>query len=201
MSNDIDAFFDAVDGQLERARRDRRSSAAAAAAAEEQAPAGELTGSAHSPSVIHSPPRVCACVPTLCTVLLIPLSGGPAPAARGGNGASGGGDALSEFLSDQSVPDAPADDLLQRMRAALTAHTKALADMRHTLSDSNSEAANDENFTININMVTSETGRQRERNAGSGHVPATHSLHAAVLVGSFSVCRNPPMVLAFCRWL
>jgi hypothetical protein len=50
------------------------------------------------------------------------------------------------------VPDAPADDLLQRLRKALHTHTHALNEMRETLSDTASESWADENYTVRLRM-------------------------------------------------
>ncbi len=61
-------------------------------------------------------------------------------------------DDLCDFLSDATVPDAPADDLLHRMHGLLQQHTKQLNEMRETLSDSTSEAFRDDQTAVRINM-------------------------------------------------
>ena len=82
----------------------------------------------------------------------LPSRNGASNSAAAAGGVGGAGGDLSEFLSDDRVPDAPADDLLQRLRAALHTHTHALNEMRETLSDTASEAWADENYTLRLRM-------------------------------------------------
>lgn len=78
-----------------------------------------------------------------------PLAGGPAPAPRAGVH----GDLDGFFNNDaSSIPDAPADDLLRRITTFLQQHNKSLNDMRETLSDTTTEAWNEENTTVQLSM-------------------------------------------------
>lgn len=71
-------------------------------------------------------------------------------------------DPLDEFFTGSSdglggvgnVPDAPADDLLQRITLFLQGHNKQLNEMRETLSETTTEAWNEENYTVRLNMVS-----------------------------------------------
>jgi len=85
------------------------------------------------------------------------VDGGPDLPTRS-NGTSGGVSAAEpstdEFLSDVvvGVPNAPADDLLHAMKDMVQKHEKQINEMRETVSDSKSEAWNQENYTVKIDM-------------------------------------------------
>lgn len=88
---------------------------------------------------------------------MLAAAGGPSLySARGAapGGAAPADELSNDFLSSNAsgVPDAPADDLLQRMHSLLHMHTKQLNDMRSTLSDSTSEAFRDDQTAVRINM-------------------------------------------------
>lgn len=105
------------------------------------------------------------------------MSGGPSSASRSvvaGGVSSPAGD-LDEFFTGgvDSVPDAPADELLQRITAFLTKHNQQLNDMRETLSDTTTEAWNEENFIVKIDMVRTSSGPPRTRH----HLPLSDSCH------------------------
>jgi len=73
----------------------------------------------------------------------------------GGPSSSSGTD-IDEFFEDGGmiggVPDAPADDLLHRMKQFILLHTKQLNEMREALSETHIEAYLEENHSVQIDL-------------------------------------------------